>query len=679
MAILCLLAVGSVSANDNVDLASPVQNMAATDIAVEDISSDSVENYNEGDGEYIDAPDYVDVSLKDCKVNLTMDVKKDSESINPLANETTVYLNMGGTEKEIKDCYKDGVILFNDSELVKYNSALLKILFNRTTDTGSINLVKNVDLILDDTGCYNITTNSSVNVNIHNGSVAFDVNVLKFGKNVTITKDDFTLVLTYIESKHDNETNVTENITHTIDITDFVLSEIAREVNNTNVTYNVISFNVSENEWGRLISKKEFIPANLSVKYKAGTDNEANSTVALKPVIDAVITVLTNQSATQYQNDYILVKLTDSVTGEALENTTLYFQLLNATFGINWGFNTTNKGIVNVSLDYMYGLGQSFIPVGKYYTLLVTSKGDIIAKGQNVTFNITKAPAKIVSGNYSSTYGSGKKFTVQVVNSKTNKGIMTVLNLRFYFSSKSYTDVLVGTNSTGHALIGINLGAGKYKVRITAKDGNVTLGTTYRYVTVKAVKAKISASKTSVYYNSNGYFKVKMVKAGTTTPLKGATVLLNVYTGKKYKVVRIVTDDKGIAKWNVSGIKLGKHITYVGSGSNGTSSCNVIKTTINVKKAVTTVSAPTVTNKYKTNSYFKAKVTNKATKKVINGLKIKVKVYTGKSYKTYTLTTDKKGLVQLNTKALSKGTHKVLISSANSNYSVSKTAYIKIN
>lgn len=69
---------------------------------------------------------------------------------------------------------------------------------------------------------------------------------------------------------------------------------------------------------------------------------------------------------------------------------------------------------------------------------------------------------------------------------------------------------------------------------------------------------------------------------------------------------------------------------------------------------------------------------NKVTKKVVNKLKLKIKVYTGKKYKTYKVTTNSKGIAKINTKALKKGKHKVVISSYNKNYSVSKKGVLII-
>ena len=56
----------------------------------------------------------------------------------------------------------------------------------------------------------------------------------------------------------------------------------------------------------------------------------------------------------------------------------------------------------------------------------------------------------------------------------------------------------------------------------------------------------------------------------------------------------------------------------------------------------------------------------------------KVKVYTGKKAKIYTLKTNKKGVARLNTKKLKKGKHKVVISSDDVNYKISAKSKITI-
>ena len=99
---------------------------------------------------------------------------------------------------------------------------------------------------------------------------------------------------------------------------------------------------------------------------------------------------------------------------------------------------------------------------------------------------------------------------------------------------------------------------------------------------------------------------------------------------------------------------------------------------VTILKAKTIVKAPKITVKYKKSKYFKITVKNTITKKVAKNLKIKVKVCTGKKYKTYTLKTDKNGVAKLNTKSLKIGKHKVVVSSGNNNYNVSAKSQITI-
>ena len=83
-------------------------------------------------------------------------------------------------------------------------------------------------------------------------------------------------------------------------------------------------------------------------------------------------------------------------------------------------------------------------------------------------------------------------------------------------------------------------------------------------------------------------------------------------------------------------------------------------------------------NNFKKSKYFKLTLKNKATKKAVSKIKVKVKVFTGKKSKIYTVKTNKKGVGYLNTKKLSKGLHKVVITSGNKNYKITAKSSIKI-
>ena len=80
--------------------------------------------------------------------------------------------------------------------------------------------------------------------------------------------------------------------------------------------------------------------------------------------------------------------------------------------------------------------------------------------------------------------------------------------------------------------------------------------------------------------------------------------------------------------------------------------------------------APTAL-KVKRYQYFRVKVISTKTKKVLSGVNVKVKVYTGKKYKTYTIKTNSKGIASLKI-SQSVGRHKVVLSPGNpTHYSAS--------
>ena len=69
---------------------------------------------------------------------------------------------------------------------------------------------------------------------------------------------------------------------------------------------------------------------------------------------------------------------------------------------------------------------------------------------------------------------------------------------------------------------------------------------------------------------------------------------------------------------------------------------------------------------------------NKATKKLIKKTKFKVKVYTGKKYKTFNVKSNSKGVFKISTNNLTKGRHKVNVILSNSKYDVNSNFYVKI-
>lgn len=95
-------------------------------------------------------------------------------------------------------------------------------------------------------------------------------------------------------------------------------------------------------------------------------------------------------------------------------------------------------------------------------------------------------------------------------------------------------------------------------------------------------------------------------------------------------------------------------------------------------KTKTVVKAPAVSNAFNKTKYFKVTLKDKKTKKALSNVKFKIKLTFNKTSKTYTLKTDKNGVVKFDTKKLDVGTYNVVISTANNKYLISGKSKIEI-
>ena len=139
---------------------------------------------------------------------------------------------------------------------------------------------------------------------------------------------------------------------------------------------------------------------------------------------------------------------------------------------------------------------------------------------------------------------------------------------------------------------------------------------------------------------------------------------IKVYISKnKYYNYTGTTDSNGSVQLKVT-LKPGTYKVVI-SGYDKGYSAKALTSQIKVSKSPIKM-APT-SLKVKKGKYFKVKVTSTKTKKVLSGIKVKVKVYTGKKYKTYTIKTNKKGIASLKI-SQKVGKHKVVLSPGSPTY-----------
>ena len=248
------------------------------------------------------------------------------------------------------------------------------------------------------------------------------------------------------------------------------------------------------------------------------------------------------------------------------------------------------------------------------------------------------------------------------------------VSIRVY-TGDTYKTYYAYVDEKGIASIKVpHLAVGTHKVMIYVNNKNMGSSS----IKVTKSNATVYAPKKTVKRKANSYFYIK-VSDFTGALVKNTSIKVNVYTGKKVKTYSVKTNTKGVAKISTSKLALGTHKVIINSTNKN---LKIYKSTkIIVKKSVAkgvlkiTASAPTKTVKYKANSYFNIKVTDYFGFLKKN-LKIKVKVYTGSKYVTYTVKTNSSAIARIKTNKLAIGTHKVAISSANKNYKLSKSSKI---
>ncbi len=260
----------------------------------------------------------------------------------------------------------------------------------------------------------------------------------------------------------------------------------------------------------------------------------------------------------------------------------------------------------------------------------------------------------------SGSYFGDKTVYAKVVDTNNNNAPVANVPVTFRFSNGK--SVIVYTGSNGFATYSVPFNPGTYSVTATIpasySAGAVSMGN----IRIAKASATIQPKKLTTKYGTCKSFKVRVINSKTKKGIGGVKLLLKVYTGKKAKKVHVTTDSSGNAYYSPSKLKVGKHKVKV-SIAAGAVTAKAKKSRITVKKAsigLNTYDGIWYYKNVKKGKYYIG-VYNKNSGQYLKGIKIKVKVYTGKKSKTYTLKTKKDGFAILKTKGIKVGKHKVKI------------------
>ena len=431
--------------------------------------------------------------------------------------------------------------------------------------------------------------------------------------------------------------------------------------------------------------------------FSKGCDLSLENTVINNCNLETAVSYGSRTGSLKVENSTInnsTLNLTDTnvLINDSLINKTLiefFFSdanIINSTFA-NDGEITDTIKTRNYNIVYTTQDNEIFAPsikecqVKTNYTVkdsyFVNSSGKFAIKEEDINMDTTH---KITVINERDSYNFNDKLIIKVEDYMGNP----VNDLELSIEDKNnyvYPTPVVKTDKNGTAEYTLNkIGNSLLKVYYQ------TEGIEYRHaeygidlnLTVLPTVSDIKVSKinfaTNTYSTINSRLDIKTI-ANESASLKGLKYAFKVYTNGKAKTYYAYTDNNGKATFKIpKTLTAGAHKIEIILLNT-----NIEKTmTVKIAKAKTTVKAPKVTNKYKKSKLFKVTVKNKANKKAVSNVKVKIKVYTGKKYKKYTVKTNSKGIGKINTKTLKVGKHKVVISSGNSNYKILAKSTITI-
>ena len=405
---------------------------------------------------------------------------------------------------------------------------------------------------------------------------------------------------------------------------------------------------------------------NHNVTIKSGKFNKIENNIQPIVINKANIKIVIEDYKEYYGSEKkIKITVTNAATGDPVKNTILHLYLP-VTTQKDYYFQTNENGTSEVNVNGF---------VGGTYDLTVSNNDtkNINNKSVNGSFTILKLPVVINAKDVTVYYNTGTTATIKVTkDGKPLSGMYVLVTL--YSTAKKYNNYLFQTNSKGEISFSASLTVGKHKMIINSADNRYEAKQVTKTITVKKASGKLTAKKVTTYYKAGKYFTVKLTNTKKKKPIYDAKVNIKIYISKnRYYNYNGKTGMNGQIKLLLDSLKPGTYKVVISCADKKDYSAKQITSKIVIKKAPAKLTPKKVSAKKGAKKYFQVKVKNKKTKKVIQGVKVKIKVYTGKKAKTFTAKTNAKGIAKISTAKLKVGKHKVVVTSANK-YVVAKKA-----
>ena len=568
------------------------------------------------------------------KGEIKFDIINGNETLNIIAKDLKVNLTYkNGNDTIIIPCTVDkimnGTLFFTVGE-GNFTSAILNIKYNNTEINITLNRVYNVK----------VEAINSV-VEYQSGKLIYkltDVDTNEALANRTVDLE-YRIVTGQITVSGVSGSGIT------------IISTISNKTDENGIL-TVDNNKMNGQGWG-------FMDAgNTTVTIKSGAFNKTIGNSQNITINKATINIKIDNYKEYYGSEKkIKITVTNVATGDPVKNTILHLYLP-VTTQKDYYFQTNENGTSEINVNGF---------VGGTYDLTVSNNDtkNINNRSTKGSFTILKIPVTLTAKDVTVYYNSGVTQTIKVTkNGKAVSGMYVLL--RIYSTSKKYNDYLFQTNKQGKIPYSASLAVGKHKVIIASADNRYNFKQATKTITVKKASAKITAKKLNTYYKGGKYFTVKLTNTKTKKAIYDAKLNIKLFISKtRYYNYNGKTAMNGQIRLSLDQLKPGSYKVVIAGKDNKNYAAKEVTSKIVIKKTPAKLTPKKLTAKKGAKKFFKVTVKNKKTKKAISGVKLKVKVYTGKKAKTFTAKTNAKGIAKISTAKLKVGKHKVVVASAN--------------
>ena len=363
--------------------------------------------------------------------------------------------------------------------------------------------------------------------------------------------------------------------------------------------------------------------------------------------------------------------------GKPLTNEIIYLSMPQTT-GKTYYFSTDSNGQCKINL-------KNLIPGTYDYKVAANNTGSIKLQPVTGKFTVQTVRVEFNIATPSVYYNTEATATITVKNQKTGELVSgAIIKVAVYETTNSYKVYRFQTNENGTASFATSLSIGRHKIYVSIDSENEPRYVAYDktgFVKICFATAKVVAPKGTATYKDGSKFNIKIVNVKRDDKgIYDTKVNIKVYVSStKYYSYTANTDANGFIKIPLESYTPGTYKVEITNGNPNNLAFSPLTTQFIIKEAPTKIIPNDITAKQGQKKFFTAKVINEKTNKVIPGIRVTLKIYTGDSYQTYTASTNSSGYLNFNVNGLSVGTHKVLLSPATKYFvGETETAYITI-